>query len=368
MSQTTHLTLNHETLCELADHRAAPCVSIYLPVDRKRSPRAHDTQLRNLMRDAEHQLESHGWSTELVSELNSAASSALDDDSSGGSFAFFADAGTTRVVHVPWLTRPSCFVCGRFVVRQLSPAEAQDRVLVVALSQNVVRVLDVDRDDIRRVELPELPSKGVSDVPGADAEHNELQAHSAGQAAVFHGHRDDTKGEDELISRLCRKTVEGLAAASLGHDTPVVVAAVERLAAAFESAASELETIGTIRGNADAMPDHELAAAARRVLRDHRQRKTDEASEALGSAIHNGKGSTELAEVVVAAADGRVETLYVDPSRQVRGEYDRATRDVRIDDEGSDDVDLSCFYDARDKAEQSACDDYENCEYSVLCI
>ena len=338
MSQTKHLTLNHETLCALADHRAEPCLSLYLPVDRTRPPSAHEAQLHNLLREAEHQLRSRGWPTELTSEVRQAASDALSEESVDGSVALFADAEAIRFVNVPWVTRPSCFVGGRFVVRQLSPAEAQDRVFVVALSRSAVRVLDIDRVGARPVELPDLPSGGTSDVPGADAEHNGLQAHSAGKDAVFHGHRDDTKGNDELISRLCRQTAEALVAAMPDRSMPVVVAAVERLAAAFVSAASELEVITTIHGNADDTPDHVLADAAREALRDHRREQTDAASEALGTAIHAGLGSTELTEVVVAAADGRVHTLYVDPSRQVRGEYDRASREVCLDETGRDDL------------------------------
>jgi hypothetical protein len=116
-----------------------------------------------------------------------------------------------------------------------------------------------------------------------------------------------------------------------GRRLPVVVAAVETLGKAFRDHAERLDVVDVIAGNADDVSDQELAKAARKALEAHRHRSAAGAAERVGSAIHHGKGSTQTREIVLAAADGLVDTLYVDSARQVWGNLDRGRREVTLD-------------------------------------
>jgi hypothetical protein len=69
-----------------------------------------------------------------------------------------------------------------------------------------------------------------------------------------------------------------------------------------------------------------------------REAKRAAFAQAVGAGT--GRAGSDLEEVLLAALDGRVETLFIPLSEQVWGELDREARTITLKDEGPESYDL----------------------------
>lgn len=347
--------LSPDKLRALATHRDNLCLSLFAPMDGTEPVKVTRTRLQSLLSRAEDELKEGNTddvADELLGRVRDFIRGDLDRDAGEG-LAIFVDTAGIQHHYVPWAVPLSHHVSDRFLVKPLTPAQTVDGFFVVALSHHRVRAFRAERGGIEQLELEELPKSGVDDVPGADSETNNVQHHTGKgrpggkhpSEAMYHGHRDDSKGESEVDARLCRSTSEALRTALPQRDAPVILVAVERLAATFNHEASWMNVIAVVEGSPDEMTAEEIHDKSRPAF--DRWAESDMASHAeeLGAAIHNGRGSSDLEDIVVAANDGRVDTLYLDRSHTRWGRLDLAKRKIQVHDErepGDDDlVDLA---------------------------
>lgn len=336
--------LDPESLQQLAAHRDRACVTLIVPLDGTEPEKAHRTRLKNLIDEACDALEERvgaDGAERLLRPVRSFDAEGHVERDAGAGLAIFADTARIRWCYLPWAVTAQAKVGERFCVKPLSPATAADLFFIVALSQDRARVFRADRAGVEQMELDDLPRHGVDDVPGADAETNRLQMHSGKQSkgprggmseAIFHGHRDDTRGEDERVARLCRQTAEALRHALPERGAPIVVAAVERLAATFRHEATWMNIVAVIEGNPDDETAEQLHRRALVPFERHLDERMAARAEQLGDAIHRGRGSVDVASIVLAANDGRVDTLFVDRSSCRWGRLKLAEREVVVHD------------------------------------
>jgi len=341
----TPQTLDHETLRELAAHRDSACISLFSPLYGAEPMKAHRTRLFNLIDDVADTVGRHtddGVASRMIGALRSFVAADEIERDAGAGLAVFADTTKIRWCYLPWEVAPKSDVGDRFTIKPLAPAEAADRFFVVALSKDRARIFRADRASIEELQPEDLPRRGIDDVPGADAESNRLQMYSGRQnrgprggmnEAIFHGHRDDTRGEDELVARLCRRTSEALRKVVPDRGIPVIVAAVERLAASFRREARWMTPLAVIEGNPDDATAEEIHRRALPELERYLEGMMAEHARHLGDAIHHGRGSSDLASIVLAASDGRIDTLFVDRSLERWGRVEPAEREVVVHEE-----------------------------------
>jgi hypothetical protein len=181
---------------------------------------------------------------------------------------------------------------------------------VLALAQGSVRLLEFGPDyGPIEVEVPDLPANldsFVETVPGAEG---------ASAFGVL-----SPEGQSSRLRKYARQVDRAVRAALRGEDLPVVLAAAEPLASVFRSVSTLPNlTEETVSGNPEAMPDHELVAAARRVLDAVYASQVRELGELFGQREGQGRTATDLADVAKAATFGAVDVLVVDIDQVVPG-------------------------------------------------
>lgn len=336
--------LNRDDLRELAQGDP-PCVSLYLPTHRAGAETQQDPiRFKNLLRAAAEQLSAAAPSTDGADSdaILAPARDLLDDHpfwqhQSDGLAVFLSPAGR-RLYRLPLAFEELAVVGDRFHLAPLLPLLGGDGLFyILALSQNRVRLFAATRHRVREVDLRDIPESLV-DALGYDFEQRTLQFHSGtpraaggGRAPIYHGHGPSADETKEEVARFLQLVDHGVRRLLREPTAPVVVAAVDWEASLYRDL-SKLPNLvpEAIEGNPDAASAEELHRRALEKVTPLFAADRDKAAERWAAAAGTGRTGERVEEVVVAAADGRVDTLFVDPAAHRWGRFDAAARAVEI--------------------------------------
>lgn len=318
-----------------ANGDAGPRVSIYVPTVRAGSEqKKNPIRFKNMLREAEAQLEARKMRRPDVDALLERAWERLEDidfwKHQEDGYAAFIDRDGFREFRVPERFDELCIVGPVFHVSPLMPLLSDNhRFLVLALAQKSVRVLSGTRFDIRTLALDDVPAS-LPDALGRELTEPSLQHRSMTQGTVgFHG---QGAGSDDVEPEL-RKFVTMVDRALLSHfDThhpPLVLAAVDHLAALYRQHSRWPNLAAqTIGGNHDDSTEQELHARAWDIVRETVEAEHDETLRRLDAAKRGGNAAIDIEDVLLAAHDGRIDTLVMTRGRRAWGRFDAQARSV----------------------------------------
>jgi hypothetical protein len=323
-------------LQRLAEADSPNCVSIYLPTHQAGEQTVQDPiRFKNLLALARNELEALGMKTREVDDLLSPLTTLHDDrdfwaNMDKGLAVFVNDDGiqTYRLSHE---CVELAVVAERFHLKPLLPSITTDDVFyVLALSQNEVRLLRGNRLSVSQLALGEIPAS-FAEAFRLDDREAQLQSHAGNLAgggsvvAVFHGQtsREDTKTVD--AGRFLTAVDSGFREIVGNVKAPLVLAGVDSIVSHYRKLSRYSHIIdGDVSGNPDRISPHELHDRAWQLVEPLFDAEQHTASAAIVSGSLPTLGS--LAEVVVAADDGRVESLFVPLGVQRWGAFDADRR------------------------------------------
>ncbi len=348
--------LSRGELETLMQRREGPCVSLYAPMV-KAGPETQQNAIRfkNLVRKASDALEGYGLSPKQADALLAPAADLIDDTpfwqhQSEGLATFVAD-GFARHYRVPVEVRELALVADRFHLKPLLPLLSGDgRFYVLALSQKRARLLEATRHSVRELDLGDLPTS-LNEVVGYELEETHIQYHTGtktarpGESPIYHGQgggEDDVKLE---IRKFFSLLDDGVSAQIAEKGAPLVLAGVEFLFPIYRQASSYPELVeGGVAGNPDELSAEELHDRAWPLVEPVFARSQESAADRYGQLAGTGHASSQFEEVVTAAADGRVETLFVALGIRRWGSFDPDDRKVElVDHDGPGHEDLVDF-------------------------
>jgi hypothetical protein len=317
-------TLGREQLRLLAENGASPCVSIYLPTHPSGEEMQGDRiRLKNLLDRAEPMLVAEGLGPIAARDLLAGARRLLTDEEfwryrNLGLVVLIA-SGILRTFRLPETFEESVVVNGRFQLKPLIPhACAQHDYLLLALTQNGSKLYEGSQSGLREQTVPGMPANLKAAIDLETGERGE-QVHAGGkhgigkQAAVFHGqggqpdaHKGDLVQYFQAVWHAVRPMVHE-------ERIPLIVAAVDYLLPIFRSACDYPHLLEKgISGNPDRWSEQELHAQAVAVIAPILEGERKEAAEKYRQFAGTGKASEDLQEVVRSAAQGKIDTLFIE--------------------------------------------------------
>ncbi len=343
-----------EDLLALARPCEGWCVSIYMPTHRDASHLLNDqVALRNLLDAARDELVdlSNGEAgvamavrlhraqrpvvrrrnkSELVARvfvqpaLDAAASPGFWDGRRDG-LALFIHDGAFSHYWLPYPTESLVVVAHRRHVTPLVPLLTDDaQFFVLALSQNDVRLLAGNRDNLTEVVVPGMPHS-LADALRMEVPEKQRQVRSAGigptgtPIGIRYGHREDERGR---MHRFVQEVERHLQPVLNGRSDPLILSGVDHLLTMYREVNTYAHLhVQEIRGNPELLTASQLHQAAWQIVRD-------EAIVAYRTTrdMHGAKRTSEDPGVILRAAhEGRVDMLFVDPTRHCWGSYDAET-------------------------------------------
>jgi len=333
--------ISKQELATLLEGRGeTPHVSIFLPTVRAGAEtQQNPIRFKNLLREAQGRLIEKGVEKDEAETMLKPARALVDDfdfwqHQEDGLAVFLAD-GFFRTYRLPLEFLELAAVEDRFHVKSLFPLfNIEGRFFVLALSQNQVRLLEGDRYRVHEVPLADVP-QSLADALGRDLTEPHLQMHTGNRASasartpIFHGQGAGEEDAKEEIRRFFHILDRGIQDFLGGGQAPLVLAGVDYLLPIYRDATSYPHTVeGGVTGNPDGLSAQELHARAWAVVEPEFRRQRQEAIERFGSLKGTGRATGELDEVVPAAVDGRVDTLFVPRGVRRWGSFDADQRRV----------------------------------------
>lgn len=362
MAQLTRDQL--EALLQAPDSATDPtCLSIYLPTERKGAETQQNSiRFKNLVRQAEKALAEKGFEKAEVEELMDPLWRMVDDHDfwqhQEDGLAVFRSADRLDTFLLPVRFSELAIVQDHFYLKPLFALFRGDgRFYVLALSLHDVRLFSASRYSVREVELGEDVPRSLVEVVGGELEEPHLQFHSGssgggragshsrahsrahggpggqGASPVYHGQgggEDDTKPE---IAKFFHRVDQTLGSYLDERNAPVVLAGVEYLLAIYREVSDLPELVEEgIPGNPEGLRPEQLHERAWDLVRPRLVARREKDAERFRELAAAGRGSSALEEIVPAAFDGRVETLFIARGERLWGRFDTETRQVILDD------------------------------------
>lgn len=318
---------------KLISVRAHPAVSIYLST----TPVTQDTkgdriELKNLLKAAVAEMEEADTPKRAVWPIQENIDALIEDDefwvTQANSLAIFATPDSIRTFRLPNKLTTIVEVSDRFHLKPLIRSVTfPHNAYVLTIGEGAVRLIEVTAD---------LPPHDVK-VPGLPRDAAQVLSRSRGAPnRTGTGDRGAGASESASLTRYARAIDQALRPVLSGHERPLILAATEPLASLFRNVCSYPHLAAqVIPGSADHVPEHELAASARKILDELYAGEIGDLAALYATREKQGRATTDIAQAARAATFGAVDTLLVDMDSVVPGsvsdEDGKVTFDERND-------------------------------------
>jgi Bacterial archaeo-eukaryotic release factor family 3 len=351
--------LNRKGLKGLVANREDPCVSIFMPTHRKGPETQQDPiRLKNLLRDAEQQLVELEIRPAEAREWLAPAAALMEDadfwQHQGDGLALFIAEGFFRYYRAPVSFEELAIVTSRFHLKPLLALFTEDgQYYILGLSQDQVRLLDCTRYGVTEVPLEgtSIPTS-IREALRYDDPEKQLQFRSgeAGSAptgssrevsrgqmtdsrqggAVFHGQESANRGQDDL-RRYFLQVDRGVRELIGEEGPPLVLAGVDYILPIYAEASKYSNLVDQgITGNPDQLRAEELQEQAWPIVEPHFREAREIAAAKYREMLNKGLASHDIKEIIVAAEQGRVDSLFVALEVQVWGTVSPEAGKVQI--------------------------------------
>lgn len=317
-----------------------PVVSLFAPTDpAHHSPQETTTRVKSLTNTALRQLIDDGTQEGVAKRIVAPLEELLNDGeflrNQSNSLVAFAADGVSFIYRLGLQLDEHVAVNDHFVLRPISAALTSSHAFyVLALSRNKVRLFNATEDVIYPIELGDTVPSSMDDVIDQDDRQKQLQHRSSGGSqAIFHGHGVGDEIAQIDKEKFVRAVGEGLGdLLGRARSQPMVLASVSE-AHPLVKKLSEYPVVmeDFIPGNPDATGPSQLHADAWKIARNWFEKNDDEAYGRFAAVHGTGQGIAQPEAIRQAAQEGRVDTLFINPSLNVsegNGDVDRAILDT----------------------------------------
>lgn len=348
--------ISKELLSALSRGDSEELATFYLPTHRYGPDVQGDPiRLKNLLSEAERRAEEADMPKRKWQQLFEPVAALLSDSRywqhSADGLAVFASMHGCVVERLPVAVAEHVYLGRRYCVRPLLPALSEgDLFYVLAISQNSLRLVECTRTAGRELDLHDIPRE-LRNVVGYDFEEKSLQFHTgtAGAAApggrrraMYHGQGRNSDKDKEEIGRFLRAIDDGLRVLLANRKAPLVIAAVDYIAAMFQEVSSYPNLVPRhLVGNPERLDAAELQARSLDLAAPVLDRGRDETAARVREMAHARQALAGIEPVLRAARAGRVERLLAWARDPVWGRHGETSGDVEVHAErhaGDDDL------------------------------
>lgn len=334
--------LHRADLERLIDVTHRPCVSLYLPTHRAgRDTREDPIRVKNALKRVEKSLEAWGVDGAGIRDLLAPLRERLDEDfwrhlSDG--LAVFLAPGFFELYRLPASFSETVQVGARFHLKPMWELLAADgQFFLLALDLGQTRLFLATRRTLEELDYGtdcrSLASLGYHyDADQVKQFHGRFRRGNGPggvSSAVYHSQADGDDKTKAEIEQFFRHTDRHVAQRLSGETAPLVLCCVEYFAPMYRETNSYRRLAeGFAEGSPESFSDEEMLKRAWPHAAAEFRRAEARARERVARA-ETGLQSADVRDTVLAAIDGRIDTLWLDRQADCRGAVDVERRSVQ---------------------------------------
>lgn len=325
----------------LAGHKP-PCLSLYLATHRHHPDNQQDPiRFKNLIKKLEESLLSRYSSIETVPLLEPFRKLANDRDfwnHTWDGLAVLGAAGLFRAINLQRPVAELAVAADSFHIKPLLRIlQSTDRYQVLSLNRKEIRLFEGNRDNLDEVELAARVPRTIEEALGAElTEPHQTVASYGGTAlgsSMRHGHgskKDEAEIDEERFFRAVDRPILELHSRPSG--LPLILAALTQYHTPFRQVShNPFLTESGIEADAGALSADQLRQRAWTAVEPEFRARLKKRTDTFAAAHAKGLGADDLAKVAHAAAESRVETIFIEADRRIPGRLDQETGAVTLD-------------------------------------
>lgn len=337
-----HLSI--EKFKELAKINKIHCISIFIPTHRmgkEVNEMIDQKYLKNQLKKVRESLQLYQPGTKETDQLMKPIEELVDDHGfwkhQSDGLAIFRNHDGFAYFTLPVHFDAHVYVSDHFYLKPLMPYLNDDsRFYLLSLSLGGAKLFEGFPHRIEELEVDDLLPERLEEVVGYDFKERNLQFRT-GQAGnnqtLFHGHGKGKEDEKPEIIKFFRAINKGVMKVLQGKKVPLVLASVDYLVPLYREV-NEYENLENefISGNPEHEEENVFHEKARKILKEYFNRERHKKASAFEQALSDAKASYKDEEIVPAAINQRVDTLFICKQENLWGIFDKSTNKIMIRD------------------------------------
>jgi hypothetical protein len=337
--------ITNEKLKELAQINEPYCISIFITTNRagqEVNQNMDQKNLKNKIKEVKHKLESYSLKEREIDKLLEPLMGLLSDSGfwkyQSDGLAIFRNQNIFEYYTLPVHFDTYSYIADHFYTLPLMPYINDDvKYFLLALSIGNVKFYEGFPHQINEVVMDDLLPGKLQEVVGFDFEEKHFQFRTGNDGrggANFHGHGSTSDEEKKMeITKYFNAVNEGLMKYLNGKKAPLLLATVDYLAPIYNEV-NDYKYLQKdfIAGNPEYEEPVYLHERARELLEGQNDKVRKEKLKAFEYELSNHKASYDEEEIIQAAIDKRIDTLFVNKSEEVWGIYDKENYKILIRD------------------------------------
>jgi hypothetical protein len=334
--------LSENTFKELARIRQPLSISIYIPthrsgqeVNEKIDQINLKNQIQQVVRELKDRQLDDGEIEQLIGPVNKLVNDSGFWHNQAGGLAIFCYQNSFEYYILPIEFQEFTYVSDHLYLKPLiSYLNDNCTYYLLALSLSEAKIYEGFSHQIREIDVPDLLPEKLEEVVGYDFKETHLQfrtGQTGTETTLYHGHGKGKEDEKNEIKKYFREVNNGLMKVIKNRKRPLVVATVDYLFPIYKEV-NEYQNLwkGFIAGNPENEDPELLHNNAMALLQDYFSKKRLHFWDVYDKAIKDNLVSFNEEEIILAAFDGRIKTLFADSRGNLWGFFDPDRRAVRF--------------------------------------
>lgn len=315
-----------------------PVVSISMPVQLVEAQvQQNPIRLKNLLREAAQRLVEKGLEEAAAGELLAPAQALLEEENvfwlhQNAGLVLFFEPGQMHTYSLPLEVTARVVAGRRFHVRPLIRIlQQQGLFYVLTLNLGGIHCFEATQFGLKEITLENVPVS-LEEAMQYDDFERQIQHHTSSskqgrgrQAAVFHGHGvagDDARAKQNIL-RFFRQVDNGVRELLGSDQAPLILAGAGNAQGIYREANHYTHLVENgIDCNPEELSEAELLRRALEIADPLLKAGRKKAIETFRNLSGTGRTAETLEEVVPAAYNKRIDTLFVPEGIQCQGTFD----------------------------------------------
>lgn len=318
--------ISREDLNELSEFHNAFCVSIYLPTHRagEHTLRGDDSlNLKNQLKDIKLKLEQRGMRGKQLKNFIDPVKELIYDNTfwryQSEGLAVFLSEDFFRIYNIPVKFEALNYLSTEFYIKPLLPLFNDDGLFyLLTLKKDEVRLFEAHKFNISEIDIKEVAPSRLEDSVGYDFEQKKIQSRESSE-----------KNELLMFFQALDKGIMTILRDKQQY--PLVVCCLDHFYPIYREANTHSniypEHISINPSDLDVPSLHE---EGRNLLQPYFKQHLEKSKERMLQGLAKGKSSSEIIEIIPAAVQGRVDTLFLEKNLEIFGTFNRETNEVEI--------------------------------------
>lgn len=320
------------------------CISLFIPTNRK-GKEVNEGKDKSLLKsrwdECKKQLEQKQIAAATIEKLGKPIEDLIKDTDfwrhQSDGLAIFMTKDFFKYFELPINFMKYTHIGARFYLKPLVPILSGDRTFfVLSLQLQDVRFYKASKYSIEELNIEEITPANLNERVGYDYEEKHLQFRSQQEGegnAMFHGHGASEKNDKTEIFQFYRAIDNGISDLLNKENVPLLVFCQDYMFSIYKEANSYKNLFDKpMPGNPNDVDILGLHDKAVQMLEPYFKEKENEKLKNFNEVVPSQK-STMVHDIIPAAFEGKIDTLFIENREEIWGTYDPKNRSVSIDEE-----------------------------------